>query len=71
MAQRLVRKVCKKCGQPYTPPETELKALHIDAAMAASAKFTKGRVAPIATRPVAAAGSGSLRSSSSTTKPGN
>ncbi|MBL9137168.1 MAG: Flp pilus assembly complex ATPase component TadA [Verrucomicrobiales bacterium] len=43
MAQRLVRKICKKCGQPYMPPETELKALHIDAAMAASAKFTKGK----------------------------
>jgi type IV pilus assembly protein PilB len=43
MAQRLVRKICKKCGQPYTPTESELKALSIDAATAASAKFTKGR----------------------------
>ncbi len=43
MAQRLVRKICKKCGQPYTPSESELKALQIDAATAASAKFTKGR----------------------------
>jgi general secretion pathway protein E/type IV pilus assembly protein PilB len=43
MAQRLVRKVCKKCGQPYTPTESELKSLQIDASAAASAKFTKGR----------------------------
>jgi len=43
MAQRLVRKVCKKCGQPYTPTEAELKSLHIDPAAAASGKFTKGK----------------------------
>jgi type IV pilus assembly protein PilB len=43
MAQRLVRKVCKKCGQPYTPTEAEMKSLQIDAAAAAGAKFTKGR----------------------------
>jgi general secretion pathway protein E/type IV pilus assembly protein PilB len=43
MAQRLVRKVCKKCGHPYSPTESELKALSIDASTAASAKFTKGR----------------------------
>lgn len=43
MAQRLVRKVCKKCAQPYQPPESELQALNIDAASAASATFRKGR----------------------------
>ncbi len=43
VAQRLVRKICKKCGGPYMPEESELKALHIDAAAAAGAKFTKGR----------------------------
>lgn len=43
MAQRLVRKVCKKCGQPYQPLESELQALSIDAAKAATATFRKGR----------------------------
>ncbi len=43
MAQRLVRKVCKKCAQPYQPPESELQALNIDAAQAAGATFRKGR----------------------------
>jgi general secretion pathway protein E/type IV pilus assembly protein PilB len=46
IAQRLVRKICKKCGGPYMPTESELKALQIDAAAAASAKFTKGRGCP-------------------------
>ncbi len=46
MAQRLVRKICKKCGAPYMPADTELKALHIDAATAAGAKFTKGKGCP-------------------------
>jgi general secretion pathway protein E/type IV pilus assembly protein PilB len=43
MAQRLVRKICKKCGEPYVPPESELKALGIDQEQAANAKFMKGR----------------------------
>src|SRR5690606_29908133 len=43
MAQRLVRKICKHCGEPYQPTETELKALKIDAAAAAKANFKKGR----------------------------
>src|SRR6266576_1854869 len=30
MAQRLVRKVCKKCAAPYSPPEAELRTLGID-----------------------------------------
>ena len=46
MAQRLVRKVCKKCAQPYQPPQSELQALNIDAAQAASATFRKGRGCP-------------------------
>jgi len=46
MAQRLVRKVCKRCGQPYTPTERELKALKIDAAQAAGATFRKGKGCP-------------------------
>ena len=43
MAQRLVRKVCKKCGAPWTPPDNELKALGIDQAQAAEATFKKGK----------------------------
>lgn len=46
IAQRLVRKICKKCGAPYTPTESELRTLQIDAASAASAKFTKGKGCP-------------------------
>ncbi len=43
MAQRLVRKICKKCGQPYQPTASELHTLGIDAAKAASATFRKGK----------------------------
>jgi general secretion pathway protein E/type IV pilus assembly protein PilB len=43
MAQRLVRKVCKRCGGPYTPTEQELRALSVDPAQVASASFKKGR----------------------------
>ena len=43
MAQRLVRKVCKKCGAPYTPSDIELKTLNIDPAKTPNAKFTKGK----------------------------
>ena len=32
MAQRLVRKICKKCAGPYTPTEAEMRALGITAA---------------------------------------
>lgn len=43
MAQRLVRKICKKCGGPWTPPENELKALGIDPSQMADATFRKGK----------------------------
>jgi general secretion pathway protein E/type IV pilus assembly protein PilB len=43
MAQRLVRKICKKCGGPFTPPENELKALGIDPSQTADATFRKGK----------------------------
>lgn len=46
IAQRLVRKICKKCGAPYVPTESELRTLQIDAGTAASAKFTKGKGCP-------------------------
>lgn len=43
MAQRLVRKVCKRCAAPYTPPESELRTLSIDPAKTEGAKFMKGK----------------------------
>jgi type IV pilus assembly protein PilB len=30
MAQRLVRKICKRCAAPHTPTDTELKSLSLD-----------------------------------------
>ncbi len=43
MAQRLVRKICKKCGAPWMPPEAELKSLGIDSEAARNATFKKGK----------------------------
>jgi type IV pilus assembly protein PilB len=43
MAQRLVRKVCKKCAQPYEPTEAEMSALGMTADMVKSATLMKGR----------------------------
>jgi type IV pilus assembly protein PilB len=43
MAQRLVRKVCKKCTQPFTPPENELRALGITPDMLQGATTMHGR----------------------------
>jgi len=43
MAQRLVRRVCRRCGTPYTPPESELHSLGIDAATLTNASFKKGK----------------------------
>ena len=43
MAQRLVRKICKKCIAPYDPPEAELKPLGIDHKAITNANFMKGK----------------------------
>ena len=43
MAQRLVRKICKKCIAPYTPSETEMRALGIDPNSIPDAKISKGK----------------------------
>jgi len=43
MGQRLVRVVCQKCKQPYTPSGNELDAAGITPEMAAKATFMKGR----------------------------
>jgi type IV pilus assembly protein PilB len=43
MAQRLVRKICKKCAQPTPLSDSEIKALGLDATKLASAKSMKGK----------------------------
>ena len=43
MAQRLVRKICKKCAAPYEPTEAEMNALGITADMLKNATLMKGR----------------------------
>jgi type IV pilus assembly protein PilB len=42
MAQRLVRKICKQCVQPYQPTESELHALSITADNLQGATIKKG-----------------------------
>ena len=43
MAQRLVRKVCKKCGAPYQPTEPEMRSLNLTADNLKDAQLMKGR----------------------------
>jgi type IV pilus assembly protein PilB len=43
MAQRLVRKVCKRCAAPYVPNDSELRALAIDKAQLGEATCRQGR----------------------------
>jgi len=43
MAQRLVRKVCKKCAQPHQPSDAELESLGLDPSKASGATFMKGK----------------------------
>ncbi len=43
MAQRLVRKVCRKCAAPSLPTEAELRALNLDPATLKNANFQKGK----------------------------
>jgi general secretion pathway protein E/type IV pilus assembly protein PilB len=43
MAQRLVRKICKKCTQPYEPTDSEMRALGITPEMLKNATLMKGR----------------------------
>ena len=42
LAQRLVRVVCTKCKQPFTPSQSQLEAAGITPEQAASATFMKG-----------------------------
>jgi general secretion pathway protein E/type IV pilus assembly protein PilB len=43
MAQRLVRKVCKRCAAPYTPTDTELRSLNLEAGQLAGANCMQGK----------------------------
>ncbi|MBI3414424.1 MAG: Flp pilus assembly complex ATPase component TadA [Verrucomicrobia bacterium] len=43
MAQRLVRKICRKCAVPYSPTEGELRALSIDPHNVGNATFMRGK----------------------------
>jgi type IV pilus assembly protein PilB len=43
MAQRLVRKICRKCTSPYTPTESEMRSLNIDPNNLQNATFMKGK----------------------------
>jgi type IV pilus assembly protein PilB len=43
LAQRLVRVVCSKCKQPYTPSDAVLQEVGITPEMAANAAFMRGR----------------------------
>jgi general secretion pathway protein E/type IV pilus assembly protein PilB len=42
MAQRLVRKVCQKCSEPYTASPSELQSVGIDPGSVADANIRKG-----------------------------
>lgn len=43
MAQRLVRKICKQCGESFVHSESELRALNIDPTQVKDANFRKGK----------------------------
>ncbi len=43
MAQRLVRKICSKCAQPYQPSEDELRSMNLDPTRLTETNFQKGR----------------------------
>ena len=46
MAQRLVRRVCKNCMEPYTPSPDEIRLLHLDKDYLDSANLVHGRGCP-------------------------
>jgi general secretion pathway protein E/type IV pilus assembly protein PilB len=43
MAQRLVRKICRRCGAAYRPTDAELRSLNIDPQNTSGANFMKGK----------------------------
>ena len=72
MAQRLVRKICKKCAAPYEPTDAELRSLGIEArGIARTRTFKRAGAATTATARATAAASASLKFSWWTTRRGN
>jgi general secretion pathway protein E/type IV pilus assembly protein PilB len=43
MAQRLVRKICRRCAAPYTPTDAELRSINVDPSNVGNATFMKGK----------------------------
>jgi general secretion pathway protein E/type IV pilus assembly protein PilB len=43
MAQRLVRRICQNCSEPYLPTEPEMRALNLKQDQLSQANFRKGR----------------------------
>jgi general secretion pathway protein E/type IV pilus assembly protein PilB len=44
MAQRLVRKICRRCAAPHTPTDAELRSVNVDPAnVPAGATFMRGK----------------------------
>jgi type IV pilus assembly protein PilB len=50
MAQRLVRRVCQKCKEPYTPSDAEIRALNLDPEEIRKTVIYKGRGCPDCSR---------------------
>jgi type IV pilus assembly protein PilB len=46
MAQRLIRRICKKCAEPYTPTDYEMKALKLDPNELSKVTLMKGKGCP-------------------------
>ena len=46
MAQRLVRKICPSCSQPYTPPPREIEQLKLNASELSKSNIRKGAGCP-------------------------
>jgi general secretion pathway protein E/type IV pilus assembly protein PilB len=46
MAQRLIRRICKQCREPYTPTDYEMQMLKLDPAEVAKTTIYKGRGCP-------------------------
>jgi general secretion pathway protein E/type IV pilus assembly protein PilB len=42
LAQRLIRRICSNCSEPYTPTDAELRSLNLTSDQAESANFRKG-----------------------------
>src|ERR1043166_9599779 len=43
IAQRLVRRVCKQCAQPYVPTEDEMSQLNLNLTNTQGATFSRGK----------------------------